>query len=179
MPDTTPPDAPLTPAPDIAQPLPDPNTEPLALKQLFAEVGLFSSIPLARSEEETDSQVTAPLRRYPGLIITSPYVEEPYEILITHEEMTIGRAGSSDILLDYDPFTSRHHALLQQRNGEYSICDRRSAYGTTVNGHALTNDRSWTLQDGDQITIGQYQLIFCAVAKNRRDEVSISIAGKG
>ncbi|HEY4387139.1 MAG TPA: FHA domain-containing protein [Ktedonobacteraceae bacterium] len=103
----------------------------------------------------------SPVPSHPHFIITSPYAETPYEAIIDREEMAIGRAGSSDILLDYDPFTSRHHALLQKRDDRYILSDRRSAYGTSVNGQQLLNEQHWPLQEGDQINIGQYKLVFC------------------
>ncbi len=170
------PEIPLPPAPDIVQPLPDPNTEPIlqAWKQsasTFAITAEEHEQPAFVEETPLPPGETGPAdvgqktKRAPALVITSPYLEEPYEVMIEHEEMTIGRAGSSDILLDYDPFTSRHHALLQLEDGRYMLYDRRSAYGTTVNGQAITSDQAHPLQDGDQISIGQYKLTFFVEAK--------------
>jgi serine/threonine protein kinase len=97
------------------------------------------------------------------LIIFSPYVHEPYIVELHGEEMTIGRAGSSDILLDRDDLTSRHHALLKRVNDRFLIFDRRSANGVQVNGLPIQSDKGYPLIDGDHITIGTYQLTFRAV----------------
>jgi pSer/pThr/pTyr-binding forkhead associated (FHA) protein len=79
---------------------------------------------------------------------------------LEREEITLGRAGSSDILLDYDAQTSRHHALLKCADNRYVIYDRRSISGVFVNGQKLSGDRGQVLSDGDHIRIGNYELIF-------------------
>ncbi len=76
------------------------------------------------------------------------------------QETTIGRAGSSDILLDQDTLTSRHHALLKYEDQRYVIYDRRSANGVILNGQELTPEVGYPLTDGDHIQIGEYRLIF-------------------
>jgi pSer/pThr/pTyr-binding forkhead associated (FHA) protein len=94
------------------------------------------------------------------LIIISPYTEEPYVVKLQADEMTIGRAGSSDILLDRDDLTSRHHALLKRENDRFMIYDRRSANGVQVNGQQIQSDLGFPLTDGDHIKIGNFELIF-------------------
>jgi serine/threonine protein kinase len=94
------------------------------------------------------------------LIIISPYAEEPYTVELQDDETTIGRAGSSDIFLDRDDLTSRHHALLRRENNGYVLYDRRSANGVQVNGQQLQGDSGSELIDGDHISIGNYELIF-------------------
>ena len=91
-------------------------------------------------------------------LIFSPYSEEPYTVELQGDEMTIGRAGSSDILLDRDDLTSRHHALLKRENDRFMIYDRRSANGIQVNGQQIQSDKGYALVDGDNIKIGNYEL---------------------
>ena len=38
--------------------------------------------------------------------------------------------------------------------------DRRSAYGTRINGEPISSDREYVLHDGDNIEIGQFKLPF-------------------
>jgi len=92
------------------------------------------------------------------------------------EEITIGRAGSSDILLDRDDLTSRHHALLKCDNDHFLIFDRRSANGVQVNGLPIQSEKGYPLIDGDHITIGYYQLTFRAVLHTTADQVHSSLA---
>src|SRR6266446_6091200 len=101
----------------------------------------------------------------PGLarfIITSPYAEGSQEVVLESEEIAIGRAGSSDILLEHDTQTSRHHALLKRENDHYIIYDRRSTSGVFVNGQKLADNTGHTLVDGDRVRIGNYEVVFCA-----------------
>lgn len=121
------------------------------------------SLPIAQL---TDSQEGLPEKPdedasiLAHLVIISPYSEEPYTVELQDEEITIGRAGSSDIFLDRDDLTSRHHALLKRKNTSYIIFDRRSANGVQVNGQQLQGDSGFELVDGDHISIGNYELIF-------------------
>lgn len=95
-------------------------------------------------------------------IITSPYAEGSQEVVLEREEVAIGRAGSSDILLEHDTQTSRHHALLKRENDHYIIYDRRSISGVFVNGQKLADNTGHTLVDGDRVRIGNYEVIFRA-----------------
>jgi len=80
--------------------------------------------------------------------------------VLEREETTIGRAGSSDILLMHDTQTSRHHALLKREASQYIIYDRRSISGVFVNGQKLIDDTGYILVDGDHVRIGNYELVF-------------------
>jgi pSer/pThr/pTyr-binding forkhead associated (FHA) protein len=94
------------------------------------------------------------------LLITSRGSKNPHEIKLEGDEITIGRAGTSDILLDQDTLTSRHQALLKYENGNYVLYDQHSAYGTTINGQQLTAGKGYPLHEGDKIGIGSYELVF-------------------
>jgi serine/threonine protein kinase len=109
------------------------------------------------------------------LIIFSPYSEEPYTVELQRDEMTIGRAGSSDILLDRDDLTSRHHALLKRENDRFMIYDRRSANGIQVNGEQIQSDTGFPLVDGDHIKIGNYELTFRVVIHTTIDQENRSL----
>jgi serine/threonine protein kinase len=111
---------------------------------------------LAQSEMQAEPAETTAY-----LIIISPYIKEPYQVLLRGDETTIGRAGSSSILLEHDNLTSRHHALLKRENGRYFIYDSGSGNGVQVNGQRLSDNSGCALQDGDHIGIGNYELIFC------------------
>ena len=110
------------------------------------------------------------------LIIFSPYTQEPTIVELHGEEMTIGRAGSSDILLDRDDLTSRHHALLKREDNCFLIYDRRSANGILVNGLPIQSDKGYPLIDGDYISIGNYELTFRAVVHTPIDQGNRSLA---
>jgi serine/threonine protein kinase len=147
------------PAPDIPQPLPQPET-PQTLPETPSPLEPQAEEALPTTQELlSDIQGVQPSLS-PRLIITSPYEDEPYEVLLEREETTLGRAGSSDILLDKDNLTSRHHALLRRENDAYVLYDRSSANGVFVNGQKLVAETGYVLEDGDHISIGNYELTF-------------------
>jgi pSer/pThr/pTyr-binding forkhead associated (FHA) protein len=96
----------------------------------------------------------------PRLLVSPPYEQIAYEFLLTKAETTIGRAGSSDLLLDSDNMTSRHHAMIQRINERVLIFDKRSNNGVFVNGQQIAVGEGYELVDGDHITIGSYELVF-------------------
>lgn len=96
----------------------------------------------------------------PYLIITARDLNQLREIKLNGKEITLGRAGSSDVLLDQDTITSRHQALIKYEQENYMLYDRRSAHGTTLNGQKLESEVGYTLHNGDHIGIGIYDLIF-------------------
>lgn len=147
------------PAPDVPQPLPEPNvpqTPPQTLPQAkHADLENLSAYQELLPQIQPEQIVTVP-----RLIITPPYTEQSSEIRLESDEITLGRAGSSDILLDQDNLTSRHHALLKRESNTYIIYDRRSAEGVFVNGQRIEIEVGRELADGDHISIGNYELIF-------------------
>ena len=126
---------PAPPAPDIPTPLPGPSPAP---------------------EPQQAETSPGPAR----FIITSSSSEESQEVVLEREETTIGRAGSSDILLEHDTQTSRHHALLKREASQYIIYDRRSISGVFVIGQKLIDDTGYILVDGDHVRICNYELVF-------------------
>ena len=159
-------------SPDVATPVPDTvptlavseeepftNPEPASPSQDAPP----EHISRFTSEEgnltyHTDPQATIPAR----FVITSLHTEQQREVILEGDELTLGRAGSSDILLDYDAQTSRHHALLKHEDDHYVIYDRRSVSGVFVNGQKLVGDAGHALSDGDHVRIGCYELIYRA-----------------
>jgi hypothetical protein len=98
----------------------------------------------------------------PRLLISSPYTSSSYEFLLIDEETNIGRAGTSNLYLEQDNLTSRHHALLKRVGERALIFDKRSHNGVFLNGQKIEVGRGYELADGDHIGIGNYELIFRA-----------------
>ncbi|HEU5379217.1 MAG TPA: FHA domain-containing protein, partial [Ktedonobacteraceae bacterium] len=118
-----------------------------------------ASMPDTEAEVAETSQAALDTRA-PRLLISSPYSSNTAEFLLTREETSIGRAGASDLLLDYDNLTSRHHALLKRIGEHVLIFDKRSNNGVFINGQKIEVERGYELADGDHIGIGSYELIF-------------------
>jgi hypothetical protein len=72
------------------------------------------------------------------------------------DRTTIGRSPDCEIFLD-DVTVSRKHAVLTQRDGTFVIEDLGSLNGTFLNRHRI---ESAELNDGDELQIGKYRLMF-------------------
>jgi serine/threonine protein kinase len=142
----------------------DPSTPPpFALNGIYPTSTPTSSTSIQKQDlliQQPYTQATEQKELSVYLLIASRGSKNPQEIKLEGNEMTIGRAGTSDILLDQDTLTSRHQALLKYENDNYVLYDQRSAYGTTVNGQQLPAGKGYPLQEGDRIGIGSYELLF-------------------
>jgi hypothetical protein len=99
-------------------------------------------------------------------------IEEPGEYLcfsdggelrtvaLTREWTRIGRSLAADVRFD-DPTVSRRHALIVRQADGVRLLDDRSLNGVFVNGARVDGK---ALQDGDEIVVGRYRLLFVSVA---------------
>ncbi len=69
-----------------------------------------------------------------------------------------GRHPKSEIFLD-DVTVSRSHATFTRNGGDFSVSDAGSLNGTYVNRDRI---EEVVLQDGDEVQIGKYRLVFFA-----------------
>ena len=81
-------------------------------------------------------------------------------ITLAEDKLVIGRSLNSDIPVNETPVNgtygvSRRHAMLQNNNGVWSICDMGSVNGTKVNGVPLQPEERVELKDGDVIELGK------------------------
>ncbi len=128
----------------------------------------FESLPLQETQE-TINTTYPPIDEAivaPRLIISSPYTSSSYEFLLIGEETNIGRAGASDLYLEQDNLTSRHHALLKRVGDRVLVFDKRSHNGVFINGQKIEVGRGYELADGDHLGIGNYELIFRSASAN-------------
>ena len=78
---------------------------------------------------------------------------------MTREWTRIGRSLAADVRFD-DPTVSRRHALVVRQADGVRVLDDRSLNGVFVNGEQV----EWrALEDGDEIVVGRYRLIFVSV----------------
>ena len=79
-------------------------------------------------------------------------------LLLDQPVVTAGRHPDSEIFLD-DITVSRRHVEFRQSAGAYHVRDVGSLNGTYVNRDRI--DES-TLQNGDEVQIGKFRLVFFA-----------------
>ncbi len=86
----------------------------------------------------------------------------PYPPLRLHAsfQYTIGREKDNNICLPAK-IVSRIHAVIQMKNGVWTIADQRSANGTFVNGQRI---QAAFLRDKDKIRISTFSLVFRDIA---------------
>jgi FHA domain/Bacterial Ig domain/Transglycosylase SLT domain len=80
-----------------------------------------------------------------------------WELELTDQLVTIGRALDNTICLEADTNVSRYHAEIERRTDTFWIVDLGSSNGTTVNDERVDIERE--LSDGDLICIGGSTLI--------------------
>lgn len=74
------------------------------------------------------------------------------EIALAGRQLTIGRAGDSDLIVD-DEYTSTHHAKLVYINGEWLIQDLDSTNGTLLDGKKVATTQ--VVPNNTQVRVGQ------------------------
>jgi len=70
-------------------------------------------------------------------------------------ELTVGRAGDCDYVLD-EPTVSRHHAVLRRTPEGWELRDTGSTNGTRVNGWRIDEA---ALRSGDELALGVSRFI--------------------
>jgi ATP-binding cassette, subfamily B, bacterial len=121
---------------------------------LPARKGLTSLLAFAPPTARSAAPVKA------RLIVVSSYSDDMHEIALERDIITLGEADSNNIVLGRDPQISPYHAVLRKNDGDYHLFDQNSQRGVFVNGHKLAMGFGHKLANGDQITLGQYRLIF-------------------
>lgn len=72
---------------------------------------------------------------------------------------SVGRSGSSDLVLDWDEQVSRLHARFERAQEDWTVVDDGlSSNGTFVNDERLSGRRR--LADGDTVRVGSITMIF-------------------
>ncbi len=80
------------------------------------------------------------------------------QLVPVDKTVQIGRSPANDVILK-EPKVSRKHAEIQFAAGKYVLLDLESSNGTFVSGKKVTE---YTLQDGDEIIIGNTKMMFRA-----------------
>ncbi len=93
----------------------------------------------------------------PRLLVKSTTAQADSVAEINRQRLTIGRSARNDLCLE-DPFASRLHAEVRQRDDGIWVSDLGSANGTYLNGQRLTSPAR--LRNGDCVRIGETEIEF-------------------
>ncbi|NUP07888.1 MAG: FHA domain-containing protein [Polyangiaceae bacterium] len=83
-----------------------------------------------------------------------------HDIELPPGEFVIGRSEDCQLSID-DPMVSRRHAMFCVTGNSVILVDLGSRNGVAVNGDKISGERP--MIDGDRITIGKHELLFCIV----------------
>ena len=122
-------------------------------------MGGVSANPPAGAQPFSESNARASAEREPFLVYRDGGGNEqvwPFEPGTT--QVSVGRLGSSDLLLDWDDRVSRAHARFERSGEDWIVVDDGSRNGTFVNGERLSGRRR--LRDGDTLRFGNTAVIF-------------------
>jgi predicted component of type VI protein secretion system len=87
--------------------------------------------------------------------------DAPDEYVFDQMPVVIGRAGSSQLTIpDYKRIVSKEHAKIDEAGEGYTLTDLGSKNYTFLNGKRLESGRAYPIQDGDVITMGEFQIEF-------------------
>jgi len=93
----------------------------------------------------------------PRLIISRPGETPSVFELLGDRPVSIGRAKSSNVVLDGESISRLHAVLHFTPDGQWQIVDRGSVNGLRINGAAA---KEATLRADDEIAIGEFRLRF-------------------
>jgi pSer/pThr/pTyr-binding forkhead associated (FHA) protein len=111
-----------------------------------------------RSLNPADSAAVDALPRGHALLVVQRGPSAGSRFLLDSDLVTAGRHPESEIFLD-DVTVSRRHAEFRHAEGTWTVTDVGSLNGTYVNRDRIDEVR---LQDGDEVQIGKYRLVFFA-----------------
>lgn len=86
------------------------------------------------------------------------------EFQLSQTEVNLGRSPDNQLVLSDDLSVSRRHAVIQFTGNGYVVTDLNSSDGSYVNGIQLAPHSPRVLVAGDQVRIGNYELIFLVAA---------------
>ncbi len=116
-------------------------------------------LPPVESEVEEEVEVSPPgeaLRKGTAIMVIKKGPDAGMTFTLDRDLVAIGRHPESDIFLD-DITVSRKHAEIRREHSTFTLTDTGSLNGTYLNRERI---ESAALQNGDEIQIGKYRLLF-------------------
>lgn len=94
------------------------------------------------------------------------------QLFVRGGRMLIGRAGPSVDIGFADPYISRKHALIEEKDGDYTITDLNSKHGVEVNRLSIPAGKPFPLHHSDSITLakGVVELTFLHGSEQRQEQ---------
>ncbi|RJP66267.1 MAG: FHA domain-containing protein [Candidatus Abyssobacteria bacterium SURF_17] len=93
---------------------------------------------------------------------------------ISKDKMILGRADDCDVVID-NLAVSRHHAIIEKKESEFTVNDLDSNNGTFINGQRIGGPTP--LNFGDEIGIGKHIVIFDT--HSSKGKIAAALASSG
>jgi len=120
-------------------------------------------LPAVEAEAEDEVEVslpTEPLEAGSALLVIKKGPDAGMSFTINRNVIVVGRHPESDIFLD-DVTVSRRHAEIRREGNAFNLLDTGSLNGTYLNRERIETS---LLENGDEIQIGKFRLLFFAGA---------------
>lgn len=128
-----------------------------ALEAAESHTTMSVTVPIESSMEEVEVDLDD-LPSGVGMLVVTRGPNSGSKFALDEPLVTAGRHPDSVIFLD-DITVSRRHAEVRQIEGGYQVADVGSLNGTYLNRERV---ESATLNDGDELQIGTFKLLFLA-----------------
>jgi hypothetical protein len=121
-------------------------------QKVVSKVAQANIPPVFSAPAASGSDVTKPAIRAASKLVITEGEKSGTEIALSGRQLTIGRAGDSDLIVD-DEYASTHHAKLVFINGDWMIQDLDSTNGTYLDGERVATPMVVPL--ATQVRVGQ------------------------
>lgn len=154
------------------------NKEPESIFDVLGDVSTEAEPDTGSHSEETHSQVSQPSSpQVPSAAVASApapktqptdanaeyklaFIEAEGDLemseFMVKDNVSIGRSPSNDLVLKAAK-VSRQHAAINKYKDQYIVIDLKSSNGVFVNGQKIDEK---TLEEGDEVSIGGYKMVF-------------------
>jgi len=86
--------------------------------------------------------------------------EDGRVVRLSGERVTVGRREDNDITIFSDTALSRRHAFIYRKDNQFWIEDRKSSFGTWVNGERVPVETAAPMYNGSRIRLASTTLLF-------------------
>ena len=76
------------------------------------------------------------------------------------ERVTVGRREDNDVHVFSDTALSRRHAFIYRKDNQFWIEDRKSSFGTWVDGERVPVETAAPMRDGGMIRLARTTMLF-------------------
>jgi len=120
-----------------------------------------SAEPMTQSRQETVVHAQRAKPAAKAWLVVSIGKSKGQRFDVVDGDSKVGRGKSCEILITGDDEVSREHSLIRGSKSHFQLYDLASRNGTYLNGDLVKEPR--TLQDGDEIQLGDTTLVFKTV----------------